>query len=274
MEIKSDKFKGAGTIPLMGTLHIENDFKKIIPIYFSSGDLSSLNTRLSNLCQDIIPNLYSEYQSLSSDPVSCYSSYNDTTCPKMLAHQKIKTRETERTNIEEALSSPLSLDGYIPYVSGVVSAGNDGTLNINYEINPYLYWIHIDPEQRCDLNDELSAKVLEKIRMRAIPLSEVNNEGITSGLDSHIVPQTNFRGIPIGDHNASGIHMNTQGLTYSYIMGSGTIANNKLEWSTGINWDGTSTFTYGNLSDSGDSKKLMISRLDSSKDMVVITEEN
>ena len=274
MEIKSDKFKGSGTIPLMGTLHIENDFKKIIPVYFSSGDLSSLNTRLSTLCENIIPGLYSEYQSLSSDPTSCYSSYSDVVCPKMSAHQQIKTKEAERTNIETALSLPLNLDGYIPYVSGLVSAGNDGALKIKYEINPYLYWIHIDPEQQCNLSDELSAKVLEKIRMRAIPISEVNNEGIVPGSDSHIVPQTSFHGIPIGDHNASGVYMNTEGLTYSYMMGSGTIADSKLEWSTGINWGSTSNFTYGSLSDSGDSKKLMISRLDSSKDMIVITEEN
>ena len=274
MEIKSDKFKGSDTIPLMGSLHIENDFKKIMPIYLSSGDLSTINSRLDSLSNDIIPGLYSVYYSLSQDPTSCYTDYNDSTCPKTAAYQQIKIKEAEKTELEGALSLPMSEDGYIPYVSGKTSSATDGSVKVEYEINPYLYWIHIDPEQQCNLNDELSVKVLEKIRMRAIPISEVNNEGITPGSDSHIVPPTIFHGIPMGDHNASGVYMNTEGSVYSYMMGSGTIANSKLEWSSGINWDITSNFTYGSLSDSGDSKKLMISRLDSSKDMVVITEEN
>lgn len=274
IEIKSDKFKGSGTIPISGSLHIENDFRVVVPTYLSSGDLTSLTNRLSNLCTGIIPGLYAEYHSLSSDPMSCYSSYSDTTCPKMAAYQNIKIRETERTNIEIALSLSPSSDGFVPYISGAVSTGSDGGLNINYVINPYLYWIHIDPEQRCDLNDELSVKVLEKITMRAIPLSEVISEGITQDSASHIVPRTAFGGITSGDHNMSGVSMTTQGLVYSYIMQSGTIEGSKKEWSPGVVWSGNDKFTYGSLSDSGDSKKLMISRLDSSRDMLVITEEN
>lgn len=273
IEIKSDKFKGSGTIPISGSLHIENDFRVVVPTYLSSGDLTNLTNRLSNLCTGIIPGLYTEYYSLKTDPISCYSSYNDTTCPKTAAYQNIKIRETERANIEMALSLSPSSDGFIPYVSGIVSTGSDGGLNINYAINPYLYWIHIDPEQRCDLNDELSVKVLEKIRMRAIPLSEVINEGITQDSASHIVPRTSFVGISSGDHNTSGVSMITQGSVYSYIMGSGTIESSKQQWSTGVIWSGDNKFVYGGLSDSGDSKKLMISRLDSSRDMVVITEE-
>lgn len=276
MEIKSDKFKGTGIIPDSGSLHIENDFKKITPVYFSSGDITSLSNRLSSLSTGIIPGVYAEYYSLGTDPISCYSNYNDSTCPKTASYQRLKVLEAERKNIEIALSLPRSDNGFIPYVSGGLSGNTDGSLAINYTINPYLYWINIDPEQICSLADELSPKVLKNIKMRAVPTSEVDNEGITPGSDSHIVPQTSFQGIPSGLHNASGVYMSTEGLTYSYNMGDETIADSKQEWSTGIIWStGDSLFRYGDVSsDTGDSKKLMISRLDRSGDMLVIIEEN
>jgi hypothetical protein len=274
MEIKSDKLKGTG-IPASGSLHIENDLNKIIPVYFSSGNLTNLSNRLSLLSTGIIPGSYAEYYSLDPDPLSCFTDYSEGTCPKTSTYQKIKVLEAERKNIEIALSLPSTADGFIPYVSGIVSSGTDGSTSINYAINPYRYWIHIDPEQQCRLNDELSVKVLKEIRMRAVPISEVFNEGITSDSASHIVPQTSFLGIPSGVHNMSGVYMDTQGLIYSYKMGDTTISESKKEWSTGIVWGSgiDETFKYGSLGDSGDSKKLMISRLDSSKDMLVITEE-
>lgn len=273
MEIKSDKFKG-NTIPTSGSIHIENDLNKIIPVYFSSGNLTNLSNRLNLLTTGIIPGLYAQYYSLDPDPVSCFTNYSDSTCPKASAYQKIKVLEAEKNNIEIALSLPSTADGFIPYVSGIVSSGAEGITSINYAINPYRYWIHIDPEQLCTLNDELSVKVLKEIRMESVPISQVNNEGITQDSASHIVPVTSFHGIPSGVHNMSGVYMDTTGLIYSYKMGETTISDAKKEWSTGVTWgSGEETFTYGRLTDSGDSKKLMISRLDSPKDMLVMTEE-
>jgi hypothetical protein len=262
MEIKSDKFKGPTTIPDIGSLYIENDFKKIIPIYFSSGDLTILTNRLNTLYTGILPGLYADYYSTNAQ--SAGSSY-----------QNIKINESERTNIEIALSVPHSPSGFISCVSGSVSTGVSGVVTINYDINPYLYWIHIDPEQKCKLNDELSVKVLEKIRMRAVPLAQGDlDQGVVPGTDSHIVPPQGFMGIPSGTHNASGVSMVTDGPTYTYNMHPTTIQNDKNKWSSTINWSNVYAFTYGDLRTAGDSKKLMVSRLDSDKDMLVMVEEN
>lgn len=178
-------------------------------------------------------------------------------------------------NFFEIKSDKLKGPDAIPII-GYVHIQNDFKIDIkdsgdsNYALNDYKYWFHIDPDQECSLNDELSPKILKATRIKAIPTSQVNNEAIVPGLDSHITPS------PFTINSVvSGVDENfhVEGLVYTYETTEAARDKEKAIWPTITNWSGGETFYYGSLSDTGDSKKMMVSRLNSNNDMMICIEE-
>jgi hypothetical protein len=277
MEIKSDKFKGT-TISDSGSISIENDFQRFIPISFSDTDWTNMQNRLSLISTGdgatYLKSLYGKYYSLPDDPSSsgCYApgTYSTTNCIKTETFQSIKVLEEEKRQLEHALMSPRADSSVtVPFITGIVTAGTDGSYKVRYQPNDYHYWFSLDPEQECVLNDELSAKILKKTKIRPIPLSEIINEGI-AGYESHITTS------PYGFSMPTGIdeQLSITGLDYVYQMKPSGLNKEKSLWPSTINWDNGETFTYGDTSSpTSNSKKIMVSRLDSSKSMVVSTEE-
>jgi len=276
MEIKSDKFKGT-TIPDTGSISIENDFQKFIPISFSDTDWTNMGNRLALISTGdgatYLKSLYEKYYSLPNDPSSsgCYSpgTYSAAGCPKTETLQNIKVLEEEKRQLQYALMSPRADSSVtVPFVTGIVATNTDGSYKIRYQPNDYYYWFSLDPEQECTLNDELSAKILKKTRIKPIPLSEVINEGI-AGSESHITTSPNGFSMQAEIDEKLSI----DGLVYSYEITDAGLAKEKSLWPSTISWDSGETFTYGGLGETGDSKKIMVSRLDSSKSMIVSIEE-
>jgi len=277
MEIKSDKFKGT-TISDTGSISIENDFQKFIPISFSDTDWTNMQDRLSIIStgngDTCLKSLYHKYYSLPDDPSSsgCYSpaNYLSSKCPKTEALQSIRILEEEKRQLEYALMSPRADSSVtVPFISGIATSGSDGSYKVRYEPNDYYYWFSLDPEQECTLNDELTAKILKKTTIRPIPLSEVNNEGI-AGYESHITTS------PYGFSMPSGMdeELSIIGLDYVYEITPSGLNKEKSLWPSTISWDPGETFAYGELnSETSNSKKIMISRLDSTKSMIVSTRE-
>lgn len=276
MEIKSDKFKGT-TISDSGSISIENDFQRFIPISFSDTDWTNMKDRLSLISTGdgatYLKSLYNKYYSLPNDPPEsgCYASgtYSTTNCIKTETFQSIKVLEEEKRQLEHALMLPRADSSVtVPFITGIVTAGTDGSYKVRYQPNDYHYWFSLDPEQECVLNDELSAKILKKTKIRPIPLSEIINEGI-AGYESHITTS------PYGFSMPTGIdeQLSINGLDYVYQMNPSGLIKEKSLWPSTISWDDGETFTYGGLERTGNSKKIMVSRLDSSKSMVVSIEE-
>jgi hypothetical protein len=133
-----------------------------------------------------------------------------------------------------------------------------------------LYWIHIDPEQECKLNDELSVKVLKETYVVAIPTASTDFGGIIPGDESHMVPLSSYLGTPNGIDES----LDVIGTTYKYTVSEAAILKEKAKWPSSINWTDPETFQYGSLSDNGDSKKMSIGRLDSTKDMLLYIREH
>jgi len=271
MEIKSDKFKGI-TIPDTGSISIENDFQKFIPISFSDTDWTNMGNRLTLIStgdgDTYLKSLYHKYYSLPADPSSsgCYApgTYSAAGCPKTETLQSIKVLEEEKRQLQYALMSPRADSSVtVPFITGVVTSGSDGSYKVRYQSNDYYYWFSLDPEQQCTLSDELSAKILKTTSIKPIAL----NEGAISAYSSQIIP--NVRTMSTGIDEI----LSVEGLTYTYEMTSAGITKEKSLWPSTINWDNGELFTYGGLGSTGDSKKIMVSVLDSSKSIVVPTEE-
>lgn len=273
MEIKSDKFKSTGVLVDSGDLYIENDYKRIYPVNFPSGDIEKMEKRTEYLLASGIPLQYSIYQTVN-EPISCYTDYNRDSCPKTKAYQDFLILDREKNQLLEALSLPKSSGSSEFCTNGSIRYSGDfdpttTQIDVIYNTNNSVYWINIDPEQACSLNDEFSAKVLESIEMKGIPISSVEAEGIVPGQDSHIVPKTSSNGIVSGID----LSMEKTGLTYKYIIPQSKIQEDKNLWS-GVNWIAPEKFSYGAIDSAGDSKKIQINRLNSYKDMLVYIKEN
>jgi hypothetical protein len=161
----------------------------------------------------------------------------------------------------------------VPFITGIVTTNTDGSYKVRYQSNDYYYWFSLDPEQQCTLNDELSAKILKKTILKPIPLSETINEGLL-GYHSQITPSYFSFSMPTGIDEILSI----EGIEYTYVVTPGGLNKEKSLWPSTINWDSGETFTYGEIGDGdilspGDSKKIMISRLDSNKSMIISLEE-
>ena len=139
-----------------------------------------------------------------------------------------------------------------------------------------LYWIHLDPEQECKLNDELSVKILKRTVIEAIPTASTDFGGVIPGDESHIVPLSSYLGTPNGIDES----LDVLGTTYKYVVSEAAMLKEKAKWPSSIDWTAPETFKYGAdmdqfgfLDEAGDSKKVSIARLDSPKDMLLITRE-
>jgi hypothetical protein len=186
LEIKSNQFMGPN-FPVSGEIYIEDDYKCGLITKFSDIDKDRIKIKLDSLVekgitisgdgrnhayfadslQDNIPGLIEYYNNLASDPTGCYTTgtYNPNICIKNEVKQKLSNLFYKKQKLDEALHINSSIIG-LPHISGFLSV--DGS--VSYKENKDLYWFHIDEDQPCIVNNEISVKILVKIIYEVLPV--------------------------------------------------------------------------------------------------------
>lgn len=279
LDLKSDKFI---SLPNKGYIIIDNDFLFYKTIKFSDSDTNILNTRLSGLLSstenfdsnsvtDIyqvssIADFTKYYNSLPTDSGVCYQPNRPmgTVCKKTDASKRLKDLYQEKNDIQQALR--INQSGVnIPHISGIVTNHLPTGLIINYKNNDDLYWIHIDPDQKCVINDELSVKVLKSIKTKTIPaITTIGGGGIFS---ENVITLQSSLGRDLESRSAS-----NPDASIKYTFGrdneiiripDNIIQNNKeatMRKYPELQWTTDDEFYYGNtFSDYSNSKKQFIS---------------
>lgn len=248
----------------------ENDKFKLNDIVLGSGDSK---TFLSFSSSDSAGNLlkaysYSTYQFLNH-PLGTGIANSGTDNLASVRVSNSIVHDFANKHFMELKSDKFKTEAISPTGSIYIENDFKNTTNSLTTTNDGKYWIHIDPDQMCELNDELSVKVLKETRVLATPLSSVYlSDGIGPDEESHMTPQSSHRGITSGIDESLII----SGTTYKYLVSESGLNIAKSGWPNTINWSNPEKFEYGDL-EGGDSKRLHISILNSPQDILLSVQE-
>jgi len=270
IDLKSDEFIN---IPESGSIVLDQDNLYYKSIKFLDSDITTIKNRLTDLLSvdndfnpgsisDIytinsIDNCQKYYNSLSDDPEQCYQANRSTVlvCNKLKAEKRLKELYKEKYDLDMALM--LNSSGIqMPHISGSIVNSLPTGITIKYTENTNLYWIHIDPNQKCSINDELTVKVLTKTNVYAVPVTDtfVPSNMITPNYDE----ASNF---------VSGVNVTTKwnGYETEYTIPDSIVQREKNNIATkysSLDWtEDDEIFVYGQApvqEDRTNSKKVMI----------------
>ena len=289
IELKNSEFKGNFT-GLSGQIVLFDDFLNTTSIKFNQEDINKIRSRLSFMQEvdadhtsikitgiDQVPyamginSLISYYNELPADNNTCFiPGYPITTgCPKQYTKQRLSSLYSEKDELSRVLGIQNEISDLVPHISGSIfvyeipnsikpkiSANSEviGDIKVSYKENKDLYWINIDPEQKCSIADELTVKVLNKITFQATPITD------RFVYKSHITPQPPAAESIINNDGADE--------HYQHDGGKDIYLNPKKEQEkTAIKtkfpnlvWDNDEIFRYGSIQgdNKDDCKKLMI----------------
>lgn len=288
VEFKSNKFK-SGLSTASGNISIQNDYSFYTPVSVSSGDLATIQNRLSYLINTALPSGMDEYNGLPEDPTGCYRSVPSLTavelqipitsgnCPKARVKQKVHNWLYEKNQLQDLLQI-ASTGIETPYITATITANTgDNSLKITKTENSSLYWIQIDPEQYCNVSYENTVKIFEKLEWSIVGI-------VGNYVEDSIITPIMAQNLPTGitaDEN-----MKKTGNTIEYKATSAKILDKIAEFTTQYptiawthapnptNGDVYDRMDYGSLqTDSVDTKKLLIGINDISKDMLITYRE-
>jgi len=289
IELKYSEFK-TDFVGLSGQIKIFDDFLNTTSIKFNQEDINRIRSRLSFI-QEVdadhvsikitgidqveyamgINSLISYYDELQADDNICFSrGYPITTgCPKQYTKQRLSSLYAERDELSRVLTIQNEISDLIPHISGSIfvygipdvikpkiSANSNviGDIKVSYKENKDLYWINIDPEQKCSIADELTVRVLNKVTSQATPIVD------KFVYKSHITPQP-----PAAESIINSVGADEY---YQHDGGKDIYFNPKKEQEkTAIKtkfpnlvWDNDEIFRYGSIQgdNKDDCKKLMI----------------
>jgi hypothetical protein len=289
IELKYSEFK-TNFVGLSGQIKIFDDFLNTTSIKFNQEDINRIRSRLSFI-QEVdadhvsikitgidqveyamgINSLISYYNELQADDNNCFiPGYPITTgCPKQYTKQRLSSLYAERDELSRVLTIQNEISDLIPHISGSIfiygipdsikpkiSRNPDvlGDIKVSYKENKDLYWINIDPEQKCSIADELTVRVLNKVTSQATPIVD------KFVYKSHITPQP-----PAAESIINSVGADEY---YQHDGGKDIYFNPKKEQEkTAIKtkfpnlvWDNDEIFRYGSIQgdNKDDCKKLMI----------------
>lgn len=298
LELKSDKFKST-TIPNSGFISIDNDNLFYKSIKFKDNDINTLNNRLVSLSSsgtnDFNPStvidalnisnindMIKYYNYLVADSGECFqpTGYRpqNLVCNKQKAYTRLQDLYNEKNQIQIALSCNNSGIN-IPHISGKITNNLPTGINIEYIENSDLYWIHIDPNRPCRLNDELTIKILVTGSTYTFPMNVDNiipQNSISSYAGQQIFqpfagPNNNPQLFATADIGfiKDGIRVNHYVVPQAKIDAQKNLIQTQYP---SLSWTDDEVFIYGKSSSENDlsnSKKIMLNDGTTSNDYIV-----
>ena len=147
------------------------------------------------------------YNTLSADPIKCYSSndYNFEDCPAMNVKQRIVAKKKEADDIFHASGIATTSTTVAAHISGLALFANGG-IEIKYN-DTDLYWIHIDPENGCFVSNEMSVKIPVSTELQVLPINR-SVQGTVLIEDSQMSPlDNNFSNYAIPDKDTGQVKL-------------------------------------------------------------------
>jgi hypothetical protein len=154
----------------VGRVVIDQDFEYKPVKSIASGDLSIIENRITDLEDNIIPGLESNYSSAEADDPECHFANPSVNCPKKSAQDALYARYHERAKLI-AVTGEVTAN-VLGATNIKVTTNSDGSVSLDEEnIGDNYYWINIDADQFCSVADDMTPKILVRTKVDCLTTS-------------------------------------------------------------------------------------------------------
>lgn len=154
----------------VGKVVIDQDFEYKPVKSIDSADLTTIENRITNLEDNIIPGLESYYSSAEADDPECHFANPSVNCPKKSAQDALYARYHERAKLI-AVTGEVTAN-VLGATNIKVTTNSDGSVSLDEEnIGDNHYWINIDADQFCSVADDMTPKILKSTTVSCLTTS-------------------------------------------------------------------------------------------------------